>query len=266
MQTVEAVPLLSSAAMITLMDAIPLWALSLLTILLTLSCFEIGYRLGRRHRREGEGALGTLVGAGMGLLAFFLAFTFGLAASRFDNRRQLVLDEANAIGTAYLRAQLVPEPHAAEIQRLLRDYTDARLEAVQPGKLEAAIARSEELHRRVWAEATALGQSDPHSIVAGLLIESLNEVIDLHEMRVMAALRSRIPGRIWDTLYVLTVLAMLAMGYHAGESGKRSPAVVPLALAFSAVILVVADLDRPQEGSLRVSQQALIDTRESMDR
>ncbi|MGH9391354.1 MAG: hypothetical protein ACRD1Z_17240 [Vicinamibacteria bacterium] len=252
--------------MITLMDAIPLWTLSLLTILLTLSCFEIGYRFGRRHRREGEGALGHLVGAGMGLLAFFLAFTFGLAASRFDNRRQLVLDEANAIGTAYLRAQLVPEPHAAEIQRLLRAYIDARIEAVQPGKLEAAIARSEELHRRVWAEATALGQSDPHSIVAGLLIESLNEVIDLHEMRVMAALRSRIPGRIWDTLYVLTVLAMLAMGYHAGQSGERSHAVVPLALAFSAVILVVADLDRPQEGSLRVSQQALIDTRESMDR
>ena len=82
----------------------------------------------------------------------------------------------------------------------------------------------------------------------------------------MAALRTRIPGRIWDTLYVVTVLAMLAMGYHAGQSGERSPAIVPLALAFSAVILVVADLDRPREGSLRVSQQALIDTRESMNR
>lgn len=258
--------LLSSAAMIALMDAIPLWALSLLTVLFSLSSFEIGYRFGRRQRREEEGALGTLVGAGMGLLAFFLAFTFGLAASRFDNRRQLVLDEANAIGTAYLRAKVVPEPRGSEIQRLLRDYADARIEAVQPGKLNAAVARSEELHRRLWTEATALGQSDPHSIVAGLLIESLNEVIDLHQMRVMAGLRSRIPGRIWDTLYLLTALAMLSMGYHAGQSGKRSPALVPLALAFSAVILVVADLDRPQEGPLRVSQQPLIDTRESMNR
>jgi hypothetical protein len=252
--------------MITLMDAFPLWLLCLLTVLLALGCIEIGYRLGHRRRRESEGALGTLVGGGMGLLAFFLAFTFGLAASRFDNRRQLVLDEANAIGTAYLRAKLVSEPHGSEIQKLLRDYTDARLEAVQPGKLESAIARSEELHQRLWTEATALAQGDPHSIVGGLLIESLNEVIDLHEMRITAGLRSRIPVRIWDTLYALTVLAMLAMGYHAGQSGERSHAVVPLVLAFSAVILVVADLDRPQEGSLRVSQQALIDTRESMDR
>jgi len=255
--------------MIALMDSIPLWTLGLLTILLTLTSFEIGYRFGRRKKREGEGALGTLVGGGMALLAFFLAFTFGLAASRFDTRRQLVLDEANAIGTAYLRAGLVAEPHGSEIRGLLRDYADARIEAVQPGKLNvlnAAIARSEELQRQLWTELTALALADPHSIVGGLLIESLNEVIDLHSMRVTAGLRSRIPGRIWETLYVLTVLAMLAMGFHAGQSGARSPAVVPLALAFSAVILVVADLDRPQEGSLRVSQQALIDTRESMDR
>ena len=163
--------------MITLMDPIPLWALSLLTILLTVVSFEIGYRFGSRHRREGEGALGTLVGSGMGLLAFFLAFSFGLAASRFDNRRQLVLDEANAIGTAYLRAEVVADPQRSEIQKLLRDYIDPRIEAIQPGKLEAAIVRPEELHRRLWAEATALGRSDPHSIVAGLLIESLNEVI-----------------------------------------------------------------------------------------
>jgi hypothetical protein len=265
MQTAIWIPLLSSIAMIALVDGIPLWALSLLTVVLTLGCFEIGYRFRRRRTSEGEGALGTLVGAGMGLLAFFLAFTFGLAASRFDDRRQLVLAEANAIGTAYLRAGLVPDPHSSEIRKLLRDYTDSRIEAVLPGKLDAAMVRSEELHRRLWTEAAALGRTDPHSIVAGLLIESLNEVIDLHQMRVTAALRSRIPSRIWDTLYALTVFAMLAMGYHAGQSAERSLAVVPLALAFSAVILVIADLDRPQEGSLRVSQQALIDTRKSME-
>jgi hypothetical protein len=252
--------------MIALVDGIPLWALSLLTVVLTLACFEVGYRFRRRRRPEGEAALGTLVGAGMGLLAFFLAFTFGLAASRFDDRRQLVLAEANAIGTAYLRAGLVPEPQSSEIRKLLRDYTDIRIEAVLRKELGTALARSEELHSRLWTAATALARTDPHSIVAGLLIESLNEVIDLHQMRVTAALRSRIPPRIWDTLYALTVFAMLAMGYHAGQSGERSPAVALLALAFSAVILVIADLDRPQEGSLQVSQQPLIDTRESMER
>lgn len=248
------------------LDAIPLWSVGLFTILVALASFEAGFQIGRRKRGEDEGALGTVVGAGMGLLAFFLAFTFGIAATRFEARRQLVLDEANAIGTAYLRAELVADPQGSEIQKLLREYVDVRIQGAQAGGLDAAIARSEELHRELWAEATALSRSDPHSIIAGLLIESLNEVIDLHEMRITVGVRSRIPERVWDTLYVLTALAMLAMGYHAGRSGERSPSVVPLALAFSAVILVVTDLDRPQEGALRVSQQALIDTRESMDR
>jgi hypothetical protein len=253
-------------AMIQLLDALPLWTFSLLTILISLGAFEIGYRFGRRRERESGGALGTFVGAGIGLLAFFLAFTFGFAGSRFEERRRLVLDEANALGTAYLRAQLVPDPHGSEIQRMLREYTDTRIEATQPGKLPAALARSEELHRRLWAEATALTESDPHSIAAGLLIQALNEVIDLHQKRVTAALRSRVPERVWDVLVLLTVLTMASMGVHAGQSKpERSPVVIFLALAFSAVILVIADLDRPQEGSLRVSQQALIDTRKSMD-
>jgi hypothetical protein len=251
--------------MIRLLDAFPIWMTSLLTIPLSFACFEIGRRLGRRGRREGAASLGTLVGAGLGLLAFFLAFTFGLAASRFDQRRSLVLEEANAIGTAYLRADLVPEPYRSEVRRLLREYTDVRIEAVRTGKLEAGVARSEELQKLFWSQAASVGGSDPHSIAAGLLIESLNEVIDLHQMRVTVG-RIRIPERIWDVLLVLTALAMLGMGYHAAESqAERFPVVVLLVLAFSSVILVITDLDRPQEGSLRVSQQALIDTRRSMD-
>jgi len=202
----------------------------------------------------------------MGLLAFFLAFTFGIAASRFEARRQLVLQEANAIGTAYLRAKLVSEPQSAEIQRVLREYTDLRIDAARRGALPAAIARSEAMHGRLWSEATALTRSDPHSIAAGLLVDSLNEVIDLHQMRVTAGLRSRIPARVWDVLFLLTFLAMLAMGYHAGQQGMGSSLVILLlVLAFSSVILIIADLDRPLEGSLRVSQLPLIDTRESMD-
>jgi hypothetical protein len=249
-----------------LLDSIPIGLLSVLTFLMTLASFEGGFRIGRRGKREGDAPLGTLVGAGLGLLAFFLAFTFGIAASRFEVRRQLVLDEANAIGTAHLRAALVPEPHRTEIQSLLREYIDRRIQGVQSGMLEEALTRSEELHRQLWREVVALGEADPHSIVAGLLIESINEVIDLHQKRVTAGLRSRIPERVWDVLFLLTVVSMLASGYQAGHAPGRSPAVVLLALAFSSVILVIADLDRPQEGSLHVSQQALIDTRESMDR
>jgi hypothetical protein len=249
-----------------LLELFPIWVTGLFTLLLCLASFEIGFRLRRRSAAEEESALGTLVGAGLGLLAFFLAFTFGIAAARFDQRRQLVLQEANAIGTAYLRTELVPEPHSSELRKILREYTADRIEAVKTGNVEAALSRAAEAHRRLWNEVTALGQADPHSIVAGLLIESLNEVIDLHEMRVAIALRARIPGRVWDVLFLLTVIAMLTAGYHfAASRPNRSPAVLLTALAFSSVILVVADLDRPGEGSLRVSQQALIDTLEGMD-
>ncbi|HEY7698879.1 MAG TPA: hypothetical protein VIE88_10715 [Vicinamibacteria bacterium] len=253
--------------MIGLLDSFPLWAVSLFIFLLTLGSFEVGFRFGCRKSHEGAAALGTVVGAGIGLLAFFLAFTFGIAASRFDTRRQLVVQEANAIGTAYLRAQIVPDPYGSEIRRLLRDYTDERIAASRTGDIEALLARSGEIHRRLWTEVAALGRSEPTSEVTALLIESLNEVIDLHQMRLTFGLRTRIPEAVWDVLFLLTAVAMAALGYHAGETQPvRSPVIFLLALGFSSVIFIVADLDRPLEGWLRVSQQALIDTRESMDR
>src|ERR1700752_1969178 len=130
------------------LDALPLWGLFIVILMVVLLSVEFGYRLGkyRRSRREDEkeAPLGTMVGATLGLLAFILAFTFGLAASRFDNRRQLVLDEANAIGTTYLRAGMLPE-HGQQFRDLLRAYVAARLDALQPGKLVEGIHRSEEI-------------------------------------------------------------------------------------------------------------------------
>jgi hypothetical protein len=250
--------------MIHVLDALPLWAAALLTVLIALASFEIGRRVGRRREGENPAAIGTFVGSGMGLLAFFLAFTFGVAASRFEARREVMLREANAIGTAYLRANLVPQPHRSEIQKILREYADVRIEAARSGNVERAVARSEELHGRLWAEVTGLAELDPRSIVGGLQIESVNELIDVHQMRVAAA-TTRIPPRVWDVLFGLTALAMVGVGFQAGQSGpKRSPVILVLALAFASVVLVIVDLDRPLEGSLRVSQQPLLDTRRSM--
>jgi hypothetical protein len=206
-----------------------------------------------------------MAGSTLGLLAFMLAFTFGMAASRFDARRALVLDEANAIGTTYLRAAMLPD-RRDDVRALLRDYVDARLEAVRPDRLEEGIRRSEDVQARLWAAAVAMGQQHPTSIVVGLFVESLNEVIDLHAARVTAGLRNRIPGAIWVGLFALAVLSLGAMGYHSGVAGAaRSPAVLAVAFAFSAVIVLVVDLDRPREGLLTVSQQALIDLRQSMN-
>jgi hypothetical protein len=206
-----------------------------------------------------------MVGATLALLAFLLTFTFGMAATRFEARRQALLQEANAIGTTYLRAGLLPEPHRTQLRQLLRDYLDARLSAAQPDRVVEAVTKSEALHSQLWSQATEVAAADPKSIVAGLFIQSLNEVIDLHAIRVTAGLRSRIPAPVWGLLYLVTVLAMLATGYQQGLSGtNRSPAILALVLAFSGVITLIADLDRPHEGLIRVGQQSLLDLEKGM--
>jgi hypothetical protein len=206
-----------------------------------------------------------MVGATLGLLAFILAFTFGLAAARFDTRRQVLLNEANAIGTTYLRAGMLPD-RAQQIRGLLRDYVGTRLEAVQSGKVAEGVRRSEEIQQQVWLEAETVGQKNPNSIVIGLFVQSLNQMIDLHAERLQAGLRSRIPGAIWLGLFAVAALSLSTMGYHAGLSGtRRSLAIVAVAVTFSVVIELIADLDRPQEGVLRISQQALLDVQRSMN-
>jgi hypothetical protein len=208
--------------------------------------------------------VGAIIAAILGLLAFLLAFTFGMAASRFELRRELVLDEANAIGTTYLRAALVPEPHRTEIRTLLRDYVDLRLGGVEPGMAVPALARSEELQGRLWAQAVSVAEKNPTPIT-GLFIQSLNELIDLHAKRVTMGMRNRIPIPIWGALYFIAILAMVGVGYHEGlTSTTRTLATLVLAVTFSGVLWLLADLDRPQEGLIKVSQQAMIDLRKSM--
>jgi len=249
------------------LDTLPLWGVFAATVLLVLLALEIGYRLGRyRHQasaREKEGPVGSMVGATLGLLAFLLAFTFGLAATRFDARRDVVLGEANAIGTTYLRAGLLPEGRD-EVRALLRDYVAARLEVFKTGRLAAAVRRSEELQGRLWARTVGLGAKHPTSIVVGLFIQSVNDVIDFHSKR-LEGLRNRIPGVIWTGLYGLAALALGGIGYQSGLAGtSRSLEIVVVAVAFSVVIGLIADLDRPGEGFLTVSQQAMFDLGSSM--
>jgi hypothetical protein len=252
-----------------LLDYCPLWGLFVATVAIVILSVEGGFRLGKYRRRrsdqEKDAPVGAIVAATLGLLAFMLAFTFGLAATRFDARRMVVLEESNAIGTAYLRAGLLPEPHRAELRRLLREYVDARLHAVQSQAIEAGTSKSADLHHALWSQTTQVAAMDSRSILTGLFIQSLNEVIDLHSKRVLLGLRNRISEIIWLALYFIAILAMGALGYQEGLAGsRRSLAVLALALTFSAVMLLIADLDRPAEGLLRVSQQALVDLQNSL--
>jgi hypothetical protein len=254
------------------LDQVPLWGFFAVACAATWLALEGGYRLGRwRHAHppdEKEGPVGAMVGSVLGLLAFMLGFTFGLAAARFDARRQVVLDEANAIGTTYLRARLLPEPQRTEVVQLLRELVDVRLPAGQYSDSDQVVAqavtRSEELHERLWARAAAVAEKTPTPITAHF-IQSLNEVIDLHAKRVMLGLRSRIPLSIWIGLFGVAILGMASTGYQVGLAGtRRSPAAIAFVLAFAAVLLLVADLDRPGEGLLRTSQEAMVDLQRSM--
>lgn len=250
-------------------DMMPLSGLFAVTFLLVMLSVECGWRLGRMRRRQSEpemdAPVGTMVTASLGLLAFMLAFTFGMAASRFDTRRQLVLEEANALGTTYLRADLL-SGRTGEVQELLRNYLDARLDAVRTREIAEGIRISEAIHGKLWAEAVTEARLNPDSVVVGLFIQSLNDVIDLHARRIASGIRTRIPGTIWLGLFTVASFSLGAMGYQVGLAGsRRSLAIVAVAVTFSTVIWLIADLDRPQEGALTVSQQALAEARRGMD-
>jgi len=251
-----------------LVNALPLWLLFALTMALSLMAVGSGTWLARislRHEaKEPEAPLGSLVSAVLGLLAFILAFTFGMTGARFDDRRQLVLQESNAIGTTYLRAGLLPQHQRIEVRRLLREYVDVHLK-VTVATLPETLARSEELHRRLWAQAELLVREDMDPQLRGLFVASLNEVIDLHQSRKTVALLYRIPGPIWLSVYLLSILTMVAIGYQVGMAGARWMRGMPvLAAAFSLVIVMIADIDRPGEGNIQVSQQPLADVRQMM--
>lgn len=252
------------------LDVVPLWVLFAAAAAFGWLALEGGYRFGAwRHARiaeEKESPVGAMVGSILGLLAFMLAFTFGLAANRFDARRQIVVEEANAIGTTYLRARFLPESQQSYVVKALEKYVDVRLEAVRSGDVASAIKQSEELHANMWSKAVeASKDKEANAIMVGLFVQSLNEVIDLHAKRVQVGTRNRVPSTIWFVLFALALLSMAAIGYQSGLSAtRRSPAMVGVVLAFAGVIFLIADLDRGQEGSLKVGQQSLLELQRSM--
>ena len=238
-------------------------------ILVTLAFYEIGYRIGawRERRAAGEvsGPTGMIVGSILALMAFLLAIAMGMAADRFDARRGLVLEEANSIGTTLLRTGYLPGPYSAQLEALLREYVPLRIVDDQE-ELQAQVARSVEIHDEMWTIAEDLARESGDRPVVAIFIESLNETIDLHESRITAGLYARVPPTVIWLLVVGMVFSVGMVGYNAGLIGRRSTvSAVVLAVALSAVVALVVDLDRPSDGIIRTSQQPLIDLRESLE-
>ena len=253
-----------------ILDRVPLWAVYFGTVVIALLVAEVGYRIGMWQQRRDPSALespltGIVVGGMLGLMAFLLAFTIGIAISQHNNRKAMVVSEANAIGTAYLRAGLIGDSVRDASRDLMRQYVDLRL-AVQsdPTQLESVLAHSEEIHSELWAivEENIRQGSDPE--ILALYVESINDVIDVHSLR-LAAITLRLPQLLGAVMYATIILSFLLVGIASSSDGKRH--LVPillLALSFVAVLIIIVDLDRPQEGLLNVNQAALYDLLQQM--
>jgi len=236
------------------------------TVLVVLLFFEVGYRLGTRAHRasaeEKEAAISGVAGVVLGLNAFLLAFTFSTVADRFQDRKALVRDDANAIRVAYVRADFLPPTDRAESKRLLSQYLDQRLAFAGSGDvgrdLPKVLAATDDIQRRLWRIAVSNAEKDMNSDVAALYIESLNEISSVQTHRLAKGVRARVPSVIWVALIGLTILGMVSMGYQTGiAESKRSKATAIVAISFAMVISMVAALDRP--GIIQVSQQPLYD-------
>lgn len=244
--------------------------LALLALLLVAA--EGGYRVGRRRRSDTDettkSQIGTIQGAILGLLGLLLGFTFAMAVSRFDARKQLVVEEANAIGTASLRGSLLPQPHKEAVAGVFRDYVDTRLEASRAGldvqTIRGLEERTTQLQAQLWSEAIAVGEKDPRAVTTGLFIQSLNEVIDVKETR-NTALNNHVPESVLFLLFIVATLAVAAVGYGCGLGSSRAiVAQLALCVLITLVVLVIVDLDRPRRGLIKVSQKSMMDLKESL--
>jgi hypothetical protein len=242
---------------------------SLLTIFLVglaviLAVSELGWQLGMRGSGRGGSNASTLESAMLGLLALIIGFSFSMALSRFEARRDAVVNEANAIGAAALRARLLPDPHRAETLKLLREYIQIRLDIVQSGQSLAesktAVDRSNGVQESLWLQVKALTAKDNGMVPTGLFIQALNEMIDDQAKR-LAALRNRIPNIVLLGLFGIAATAAGFAGYASGLDKKRTRLpVCIMGLLVAMVIILIFDLDRPSSGLIINDQQSMIDT------
>jgi hypothetical protein len=236
---------------------------------------ETGRRLGvRRLASDPEGAragTGTVEGAVFALLGLLVAFTFSGAASRFDQRRDLIVEETNDIGTAYLRLDLLPPSAQPALRDLFRRYVDSRLEVYRKlPDLQAAMAQlahSTKLQGQIWSQAVAASRTEgaPPS-AAMLLLPALNQMIDITTTRTMAA-QMHPPLVIFALLFALSLGGALLAGYGmAGGKSRSWVHMIGFAAVLAVAVNVIIDIEYPRLGFIRVAtfDQALAELKDSM--
>lgn len=229
---------------------------------------EIGYRLGRHSGPRDEAfdkQLGMISGATFALVAFLIGFGFAGAGTRYVDRLDLIVKEANALGTAWLRADALPQPMRSELKEALRQYTANRLEILDSRGSPAGLALLTKVgsqHDRLWD--IALKGTAGNAPLMLVVLPSLNEVIDLHTTHVSAA-RRHIPTAIMVTLLISAALALGLASFGNGQAGRRYPILnFVYGFALAAAIWMTLDLDHPRRGTIQISIQPLVETLAAM--
>jgi hypothetical protein len=254
------------------MDDIPLWLLFVATTLIVVATIEVGYLLGKSvHRKsedEKESPVSAIAGTVLALLAFILAFTFGIVSDRYDTRRALVREQASAIRTSYLESDFLPEPGRDAAKVLYKDYIALVVQAAKPGHLAnnpGDLSELRTIQSQLWDIAVANVRAGDTTDISANYTESLTEMSNVLAVRIAVSVQSRLPTGLWIVLYVLIALGMIAVGYQTAIAGsRRTWAMVILALSFSIVVVLIAALDDPERGYISISQRPLIDLQSEM--
>jgi hypothetical protein len=263
---------LASDAHGTHVHRVSLWLVGLLLPAVLLGSSEIGYWAGRHVERDEDDTRmshGQIWQAAvLALLGLLIGFSFAMAVTRFDGRRQLILDEANAIGTTYLRTRPLDEPGGEQLRALLRRYVQARVAFYDAGadraRIDQATRESESLQQQIWAPVVAFARADARSVTAGLLMQSTNDMIDLEAKR-LAALDNHVPATVLAIIVLVAAVAMGAIGYTSGLSRRRFLfGMLGMPLLIAAVVLLVLDIDHPRLGLTRVGQKSMLRVQQSL--
>jgi len=243
-------------------------------LFIVLAAIEIGFRLGRRNQGapvddDSKTHINATQASTLGILALLLAFTFSLSLQRFDTRSDAVVDEANAIGTAYLRAQMLPAPLRDETRALLRDYVDLRVKAgsvsiIDDDEWAALTAEAVALQNALWDKARRAAEANPNPVPSGMFVQATNDLIDSFGRR-DAAIHRHVPEVVLFLLIGTFLITSAIVGFSGGVSGRRPPLVsFAMVLLIVVLVFVILDLDRPIRGVIVVSEKNLRDLQASM--
>lgn len=241
------------------------WALFFIVLAIGLLSSELGVWVGRRKIRSlaksKEGTVGSMVGAMLGLLAFMLGITFSITSSRFATRKEMVVEQARAITTCYLRAAMIPEKQRDETRRLFTQYINLLIHTKDPENLGEALAALDGLNLQIWNQSASLVYEEMDSELRALYIESVNDVIDTFNKRKTVALVFKIPSATWIVLITLFVLSTFVVGYETGDQKRRRILNTPImSAAFALIVTLIADMDSAAHSrNFKASEKPLID-------